>query len=338
MLVDDSGRLSGIFTDSDLVRLLEHQTSTPLEERIDRVMTRDPRRVISGTLTADAVDIIAGRKISELPVVDPEGRPIGDGRHHRRAAATPEGRGQSVRTKASPRRVERSGRRTAPLMNLGESTEGTIRMTLDARCLRIRMMLSDVDGVLTDGRILYDNNGVESKVFHVRDGMGDPTVAACGPFIRNRHGAEFADCTKSGGRSSTSPSFGKASHTNATSFVSSWRRRGSGSIKCAISGTICLTWTCFATSVWEWPFPTPAPKFVPPRIGLRMPPAVWAPFAKQSNSSSGTKDAGMRSWNHTGESIEREASHHGDSETAGAKPDRAIRSGIPDGPCRIHSI
>lgn len=45
-------------------------------------------------------------------------------------------------------------------------------MTLEARCLRIRMMLSDVDGVLTDGRITYDNNGVESKAFHVRDGMG----------------------------------------------------------------------------------------------------------------------------------------------------------------------
>jgi len=33
-------------------------------------------------------------------------------------------------------------------------------------------MLSDVDGVLTDGRITFDNNGVESKTFHVRDGLG----------------------------------------------------------------------------------------------------------------------------------------------------------------------
>ena len=45
-------------------------------------------------------------------------------------------------------------------------------MTPDVRCSRIRVMLSDVDGVLTDGRITYDNNGVESKTFHVRDGMG----------------------------------------------------------------------------------------------------------------------------------------------------------------------
>ena len=36
----------------------------------------------------------------------------------------------------------------------------------------IRMILSDVDGVLTDGRIVIDNTGVESKSFHVRDGLG----------------------------------------------------------------------------------------------------------------------------------------------------------------------
>ena len=36
----------------------------------------------------------------------------------------------------------------------------------------IRLILSDVDGVMTDGRIIYDNSGVETKCFHVRDGLG----------------------------------------------------------------------------------------------------------------------------------------------------------------------
>ncbi len=36
----------------------------------------------------------------------------------------------------------------------------------------IRLILSDVDGVMTDGRIIIDNSGVETKSFHVRDGMG----------------------------------------------------------------------------------------------------------------------------------------------------------------------
>lgn len=36
----------------------------------------------------------------------------------------------------------------------------------------IRLILSDVDGVLTDGMITIDNAGVESKSFFVRDGHG----------------------------------------------------------------------------------------------------------------------------------------------------------------------
>lgn len=36
----------------------------------------------------------------------------------------------------------------------------------------IRLILSDVDGVLTDGGIVLDNQGVEIKRFHIRDGLG----------------------------------------------------------------------------------------------------------------------------------------------------------------------
>jgi 3-deoxy-D-manno-octulosonate 8-phosphate phosphatase (KDO 8-P phosphatase) len=45
-------------------------------------------------------------------------------------------------------------------------------MKLETRCQRIELILSDVDGVLTDGGILFDDDAVESKRFHVRDGMG----------------------------------------------------------------------------------------------------------------------------------------------------------------------
>ncbi|MEM9585889.1 MAG: HAD hydrolase family protein [Planctomycetota bacterium] len=37
---------------------------------------------------------------------------------------------------------------------------------------KIRCILTDVDGVLTDGRIVYDNSLIESKRFHVHDGVG----------------------------------------------------------------------------------------------------------------------------------------------------------------------
>ena len=45
-------------------------------------------------------------------------------------------------------------------------------MDLEHRCRPIRLILCDVDGVLTDGGIVFDNQGIESKRFHVRDGMG----------------------------------------------------------------------------------------------------------------------------------------------------------------------
>src|SRR4051794_18261353 len=41
---------------------------------------------------------------------------------------------------------------------------------LNARIASIRVLVLDVDGVLTDGVIAIDDRGVETKHFHVRDG------------------------------------------------------------------------------------------------------------------------------------------------------------------------
>ena len=41
---------------------------------------------------------------------------------------------------------------------------------LKAQLLPIRFLLTDVDGVLTDGLLYFDHEGNESKVFHVLDG------------------------------------------------------------------------------------------------------------------------------------------------------------------------
>jgi 3-deoxy-D-manno-octulosonate 8-phosphate phosphatase (KDO 8-P phosphatase) len=37
---------------------------------------------------------------------------------------------------------------------------------------KIKLLLLDVDGVLTDGGIIYNDNGAETKVFNVKDGLG----------------------------------------------------------------------------------------------------------------------------------------------------------------------
>ena len=43
---------------------------------------------------------------------------------------------------------------------------------LYARAKRIRLLILDVDGVLTDGRMILDSRGVLIKSFDVRDGFG----------------------------------------------------------------------------------------------------------------------------------------------------------------------
>jgi len=44
----------------------------------------------------------------------------------------------------------------------------------------IELLVLDVDGVMTDGRLVYDADGREAKVFHVRDGYGIKALQAAG--------------------------------------------------------------------------------------------------------------------------------------------------------------
>jgi arabinose-5-phosphate isomerase len=77
LLVDSAGRLSGIFTDSDLARLFEHNRDAAIDRPIVEVMSGKPITVNRHAMLADAVKILADHKISELPVVDTDGKPAG---------------------------------------------------------------------------------------------------------------------------------------------------------------------------------------------------------------------------------------------------------------------
>lgn len=52
------------------------------------------------------------------------------------------------------------------------------------RAARVRMLVLDVDGVLTDGNLYFDNSGNEMKGFSTRDGFGMRCL--------QRHGIELA--------------------------------------------------------------------------------------------------------------------------------------------------
>ncbi len=53
-------------------------------------------------------------------------------------------------------------------------------MELTEKAKKIKMLILDVDGVMTDGSIILDNEGNELKRFHVRDGHGIKMLGRAG--------------------------------------------------------------------------------------------------------------------------------------------------------------
>ena len=66
-------------------------------------------------------------------------------------------------------------------------TERSSDFFMNERLQTIELLILDVDGVMTDGGIIYDANGVEIKVFNVKDGHGIKML--------QRHGIEVAIIT-----------------------------------------------------------------------------------------------------------------------------------------------
>ncbi len=77
IIVDENNRLSGLFTDSDLARLLEQRRESQLDRPIKEVMTAAPLTISADASLGDAVELLSNKKVSELPVVDDGGTPIG---------------------------------------------------------------------------------------------------------------------------------------------------------------------------------------------------------------------------------------------------------------------
>jgi 3-deoxy-D-manno-octulosonate 8-phosphate phosphatase (KDO 8-P phosphatase) len=57
-----------------------------------------------------------------------------------------------------------------PRSTLG-SGFGVLSSELTSRAARVKLLLFDVDGVLTDGQVVLHGDGTESKNFHIRDGI-----------------------------------------------------------------------------------------------------------------------------------------------------------------------
>ena len=140
-------RVLGVFTDGDLRRALDRAADLRTT-RMDQVMSRHAKTVRPTTLAAEAVHLMETHRITSLIVVDAD-------RQDRRRAQ---------RARPAARRCGLKARKATPLA-------------------RIELLILDVDGVLTDGRLYFAARGEALKVFHVRDGHGIKLLMAAGVAV-----------------------------------------------------------------------------------------------------------------------------------------------------------
>ncbi len=75
-VVNDKGKLVGVFTDGDVRRTLDNLTDLQ-KTLMHEVMSTQPKTITSDTLAADALNLMETNKITSLIVADNELRPIG---------------------------------------------------------------------------------------------------------------------------------------------------------------------------------------------------------------------------------------------------------------------
>jgi arabinose-5-phosphate isomerase len=77
VLIGDDGKMTGIFTDGDLRRLVIDDEGAALKKPISAVMKRNPKRIHVDALASDAMAVMRQFRIDELPVVDGDDKPVG---------------------------------------------------------------------------------------------------------------------------------------------------------------------------------------------------------------------------------------------------------------------
>lgn len=77
LVVDDDGRLGGIFTDGDLRRMITAGDYRALDDPVSRHMSRHPKVLAPDQLVEEAHRLLREEKKDQAPVLDADGRPVG---------------------------------------------------------------------------------------------------------------------------------------------------------------------------------------------------------------------------------------------------------------------
>ncbi len=76
LITNDAGTLTGIFTDSDLRRLVLRDANE-LQSPLTKVMSKDPKTLTTDALAREAVAMFREYRADEIPIVDSDNKPIG---------------------------------------------------------------------------------------------------------------------------------------------------------------------------------------------------------------------------------------------------------------------
>ena len=171
-VVDSSRKVLGIFTDGDLRR--DARAQRPIctrRSRSTRVMKREPRTIAPEQARR------RGRRADGASQDQPAARRV-----RRRTSWS----ARSTRTTCS---APRSSDAQGPALS---------------GCGALKLMIFDVDGVLTDGTLYFSDTGEELKAFNARDGHGLKMLKESGVEVAHPLGAPLARGRRRAPRSSAS--------------------------------------------------------------------------------------------------------------------------------------
>ena len=77
VIVDEAGRLAGIFTHGDFARYFQHDPAGLGERAVGEFMTRAPVSIGGERLAVEILALLENKRIDDLVVVDDDGQPIG---------------------------------------------------------------------------------------------------------------------------------------------------------------------------------------------------------------------------------------------------------------------
>ena len=143
---------------------------------------------------------------------------------------------------------------------------------LAARAAKIELLLLDVDGVLTDGGIVYTDDGMEIKRFHVRDGSGLKFWHSLGKRSAIVSGRTSPAVERRAAELGIAPVFQGCADKLPAPGRFCFAKRVFARNRCARSATTCRTCRCCGGAGWRWRSRMPARRCGPrPTTSTPMP-------------------------------------------------------------------